>query len=277
MAQNRNAVDETVREGWALSLLLKARLQSDLGHKAAEDSFNTAQELTNRSVNEQSNVPAYREQAALVLSYRAQHAARMGAIEEAQTLFDDAIERFTKLAADYPEELVFQHSLIQSQWQKGVSLVADRPVLADVEFRKCADGWRQLVQSRPQSEVLVKASQFLLLCPREEFRDSKRAVELAREVTTQVASNAAAWNVLALGQSQMNDLDGALSSIQRAQELRPIENAFDWYVLARIKSSQGEFDDASAIAARGQKLQDAHRPFHTELTLLRSMIAIQKK
>src|SRR5262249_27205387 len=73
---------------------------------------------------------------------------------------------------------------------------------------------------------------FLATCPDPRFRDSGRAVELAKKTVETDAKNAGFWNTLGVAHYRDGDWKAAVAALEKGMSLRNGGDGTDWYFLA---------------------------------------------
>jgi tetratricopeptide (TPR) repeat protein len=119
-------------------------------------------------------------------------------------------------------------------------------------FRRAKEDLEKTAHEHPDEPYCQKRLIVLLAhCPDPDFRDPRRAVQIAQRVKTD--SDGMLWRYLALSQYRTDAWAEAKSSIERSIELRAGGDPLDWILLAMIQWQLGSHDEAVEMYARAEQ------------------------
>jgi tetratricopeptide (TPR) repeat protein len=98
--------------------------------------------------------------------------------------------------------------------------------------------------SPPYHMVLNHFAWFLATCREVKFRDTAKAVELAKKATEQAPKVGGHWNTLGVAHYRAGDWKAAVAGFDKSMELRAGGDAYDWLFLAMAHGKLGNRDEA---------------------------------
>jgi uncharacterized protein HemY len=105
--------------------------------------------------------------------------------------------------------------------------------------------------------LCITAEQFLATCPHAEFRDPKRAVELAQKAVALEPKVGGYWNTLGTACYRAGDWQAALDNLKKSTDLQG-ENAFDAFFLAMAHQQLGQRAEARKYYSQAVRWMKEH-------------------
>jgi tetratricopeptide (TPR) repeat protein len=131
---------------------------------------------------------------------------------------------------------------------------------------RAADYYRQGVAQYEKELVLypnvpwdqASLARFLANCPITQFRDTARAVALARKATEGAPHVPTYWNALGLAQYRAGNWPDALTALQESMQRAKGGGATDWFLLAMTHWKLGHKDEARQWYGKAEQLMESH-------------------
>jgi tetratricopeptide (TPR) repeat protein len=114
---------------------------------------------------------------------------------------------------------------------------------------------------------------FLATCPDPQYRNPRRAVELAERGVALLPRDGNIWNTLGVARYRAGDPDNAAKALEKAMHLRLGGDSFDWFFLAMIRHAEGDREQALRLYSEASRWMEANLPFNPELALFRAEAA----
>jgi serine/threonine protein kinase/Flp pilus assembly protein TadD len=203
----------------------------------AEQAYEQAVAVLTRLVAEFPAMPGYRSLLAgchesLGLLYR-----DTGQSAKAERSFREALTPYDKLAAQFPDN--HWYCLPHSRYCLA-RLLADRGQKAEARriFQPMLDFKPQNTEAR--NIVAVR----LAICPDPRFRDSRRALQLAKQAVAEAPANGYIWNTLGLAHVRNGNWREAIAALEKSIELGLGGDSFDRFLLAMAHWQLGHKEQA---------------------------------
>jgi tetratricopeptide (TPR) repeat protein len=101
------------------------------------------------------------------------------------------------------------------------------------DWKNAFNDYERLIAERSGDASLRDALAWrLCTCPEPEYRDYRRAVELARRAVTLDGTASKHWNTLALALYRTRDWPGSVKAVLKAMEMTDADDVRDWFLLA---------------------------------------------
>jgi len=105
--------------------------------------------------------------------------------------------------------------------------------------------YRKAIELNPDEAQYYNHLAWILgTCPAAQFRDSKRAGELAQKAVELAPQEGAFWNTLGVAQYQGGDWKAAIAALEKSMQLRQGGDSNDWFFLAMAHWQLGAQDEA---------------------------------
>jgi len=234
----------------------------------AETAFRGAIERFGDLAKEDRDDPDYPSRLAVARSSLGRTLHKMGELDHAKTEFLAAIEIFLVVTKDGTVDPYSQDALAWCYTHLG-DLLRDmeQPEQATAYYAK-ALALREKLDKEPDD--LHSLAWFLTNCADEEFRDAKRAIQVADEARKKAPENARYWHTLGRAQYRDDKFDECLKSLHVAEDLRgESKHASDRFVMAMAHWKKNEEAEAKANFARAVMIMDDNCPGNIELRRLR--------
>ncbi len=116
------------------------------------------------------------------------------------------------------------------------------------QYEQALADWRKALELEPDSpNWRHNLALCLLNCPDPQFRDTARALELAKEAVKAFAQDAGAWSVLGQAHYRGGDYQGAVEALEKASELDYPRKARNGFFLAMAHWKLGHKEQAHAV------------------------------
>jgi tetratricopeptide (TPR) repeat protein len=222
-----------------------------------------ALELAKKLVQDFPEVPANQELLAQVHARLGQgygHAVQLADREEARR---QALAGYEKLAQAYPTVPRYRTECCRAQWAVG-NLLWDtgRRAEAVEAYHLAAALAANLNPEGPQNQELLAL--FLATCPHPQFRDARRAVELAQKVVDRNPQRGVSWNTLGVARYRAGDWGAAVAALEKSLALCKGGDCGDWFFLAMAHWQRGEQDQARRWYDQAAQWMEQHTPRHEE-------------
>jgi tetratricopeptide (TPR) repeat protein len=126
-------------------------------------------------------------------------------------------------------------------------------------FRRAKEDLDKIAHELPDEPYCQKRLIVLLAhCPDPDFRDPRRAVQIAQRVKTD--SDGPLWRYLALSQYRAGVWEDARSSIEMSMKLRAGGDPLDWILLAMAQWQLGSHDAAVELYSRAEQAISSATP-----------------
>jgi WD40 repeat protein/serine/threonine protein kinase/Tfp pilus assembly protein PilF len=228
--------------------------RTDDAERAYREALARLELLLGRSTND----PTYRKEMVrsllslgLLMGERAQ--ARQG--EKARR---QAQEVYSKLSPDVQESLVFA---IRDRARK----------LKASSMLQAGRTYQQAVELVPNSaNVKNQLAWLLATCPDPKARDSRRAVELAKQATDLAPKDGRLWNTLGVSSYQLGDWRAAIAALEKSLEiLKDSDFGLNAFFLAKAQWQLGDKDQARTWYDRAVRWMDKNNAQDEELVRFR--------
>jgi tetratricopeptide (TPR) repeat protein len=114
---------------------------------------------------------------------------------------------------------------------------------------------------------------FLATGPGAEFRDAKRAVQLAEQIVKQAPDTGAYWNTLGAAHYRAGNWKEAVAALEKSMRLRKGGDSFDWFFLAMAKWRLSQKEEARQWYDQAVPWMEKNQPHHEELQRFRAEAA----
>jgi tetratricopeptide (TPR) repeat protein len=110
----------------------------------------------------------------------------------------------------------------------------------------------------------------LATCPEPKFRDSDKAVQLAKKAVALAAKEGGHWNTLGVARYRAGNWKDAVAALEKSMQLRKGGDSFDWFFLAMAHWQMGEKDKARQRYNEAVQWMEKNQPKNDELRRFRS-------
>lgn len=222
------------------------------GKLAAAEQYRQAIQLATRTVAEYPNVPSYRK--TLADSHR-----HLGTLLNHDGERDRAAEHLRLAQASYQELVTKFPNVIDYRLELAAMLAAiGRNREAKEVYVKC-------LELEPQNaRVNDKVAWFLVVCPDPQYRDSKRALQLAKEAVSLAPKDASSWNTLGVAHYRTESWKEAISALTKATQLRQGDDSLDWFFLAMARWQLGDKKQARQSYERAVQTMEKDTSIYAE-------------
>jgi tetratricopeptide (TPR) repeat protein len=203
-----------------LGLLDKNEALQSLGQlPQAEEACRDALEVANQLVRDFPGVPVWQELlASRVYLQSGVLMEKAGRPREAVAAYRQMLAVQEVLSRDYPRVARFQKGTIDTRLRLGELLWAmGCPADAAEEFRQARALAEQLSPQHP--EVQNQLAWLLATCPDRQFREPRRAVELAKQVVERESQFGDSWLTLGAAHYGTGDHQAALRALEKAIQI----------------------------------------------------------
>jgi tetratricopeptide (TPR) repeat protein len=114
---------------------------------------------------------------------------------------------------------------------------------------------------------------FLANCPARQFRDSDRAVRLAKEAVELAPEGGDCWRTLGVARYRARDWKAAVAALKKATELRSGGDSAEWFFLAMAHWQLGDKQQARSWYDRAMRWMDEKQPRDEKLRRWRAEAA----
>src|SRR5262249_3969484 len=118
----------------------------------------------------------------------------------------------------------------------------------------------------------VELAATLVACNEAKFRDTRRALELAKKAIEQAPPDAASWNTLGVAEYRADNRKAALAALVKATELRR-GSSYNWFFLAMTHWRLGEKAEARKAYDQAVQWMDESDPKNALLHRFRTEAA----
>jgi serine/threonine protein kinase/tetratricopeptide (TPR) repeat protein len=178
-----------------------------------------------------------------------------GLFAEAEDAVRQALATNEKLARDFPAVARFQHNAFAQQaflgnllWRSG------RRAEAVQAYRQAVTLAEKLNLEDPVSQD--RLAEFLANCLDPQFRDTRRAVELAKRVVKRQPQVPGFWATLGLAHYRAKDWPAAVEALEQAVKIAPYNNGSEHLILAMAYWQRGKKTQARQWYARAVMLME---------------------
>jgi tetratricopeptide (TPR) repeat protein len=121
--------------------------------------------------------------------------------------------------------------------------------------------YEQRINVNPDDAVAHNDLAWLLVtCPDTAFRDSKRAVELAKKAVALAPMSGNLWNTFGVAQYRVGNSGEAIVALQKSMDLRSGGDSIDWLFLAMAHWKLGNDDEARKWYDKASEWMDRNEP-----------------
>jgi uncharacterized protein HemY len=138
------------------------------------------------------------------------------------------------------------------------------------EARQVAE---EVVAKAPTPENCHEAARQLVHCPDPQFRNPKKAIELASRAKRETPQSAVFWSTLGAAYYRAGEWLPGLNALGEATALRQGEHGYDLFFLAMTHRQLGDFDKARDHFQRGCRWVEKNLPGNPALQRLRNEAA----
>jgi len=243
---------ELARVHWNLGSILRDRGQ----YKGAESELSQAVAFSAQVVKDWPREPLFRRLRAKMTRDLGVLLFEQGKRPEAFQQYRQSVDLLVELDKQFPgvsnnEQLLSDSLDLMAE----LLLVDGDQVRAAEQFRQVADLKERLLARRPDDAEYASAlAWFLSVCPEPRFRNPPRAVALAEKAAAQFPQNG--WYSAALGVAQYRNGQWreAVTSLEKANRLRPYGYEGFWLYLAMAHWQLGETEAARTCYDRAVEL-----------------------
>jgi serine/threonine protein kinase/tetratricopeptide (TPR) repeat protein len=256
-----------------LGLLLSGQGEA----KQADEHLRKAQDLARRLLKEGSSDPAAcRVQVASCCIARGDLVLETDS-EAAGKLYEQAQELLSELAADAPGLPAFRHLLAQVHCRLGsLARVGQQAAQAAEHYHKAHDLLTALAAEVPgggpgpgpagYNENAL--AMFLIYCPDERLRDSRRAVEFARKAVARAPQRGDYLGTLGAACYRAGDVGEAVKALEKAVDLPHGGAGTDWFFLSLAHAKKGNREGARKCYQKAVEWTQRHKPGFLEYRLV---------
>jgi tetratricopeptide (TPR) repeat protein len=251
---------------WQLAGLLRTVGQSD----EAEKLYRRALVVFEKLAADFPSVGFYRQEVGFTWWLLGWLLNTPGRLHDAEDAFCKAVEVHVKLAADFPKEPEYRSRLSRSYSE------LTHVLSAAGKHAELAQNYLKRLELAPKDVGVLKNLAWLLAtCPDLKVRDSKRAVEFAKQVVDLAPTEGNNWNTLGTAHYRAGDWKSAIETLLKADELYGgrifSANAF---FLAMAHWQRGEKEQALKWYAPALIWMEKYSPQAEELRRFRAEAAI---
>src|SRR5262249_19861455 len=209
------------------------------------------------------DVPAHEELLAEVYAKIGQGYGLAGRLKDLEEARRQALAGYERLAQGFPTVPRYRAERFRAQWAVANLLWATgRRAEAEEAYRWVAALGDGLNLNSPKQQQLLAL--FLATCLGPQFRDVRRAVELATKVVERSSQDGASWNTLGIAQYRAGDWGAAIEALEKSMALSQGGDCGDWLFLAMAHWQRGEKDRARAWYDKATRLMDQQAAKHEE-------------
>lgn len=219
------------------------------------------------------HVTTYRERQAVAESTAAQILFLAGKHTDSGQRFSSAVEALDQLnAVEQPTVDRRQlAAIVLSRY--GDSMYASDPEAAAKLFKRASQQWDATLEASTDPQFACGAAWFLATCPSDEWRDRKRAVDLAAKAFGSASANARYRLTLAVAQALAGQgKQSRETSAEDAVKGFAVSPAFG-FARALAAHGEGQTEDARRASDAASEWVSSHLPGHWEMLALRQLTA----
>ena len=200
---------------------------------------------------------------------------RLRRFAEADKAISEALRIHQQLVADFPTAPDYREALWWENRDRGTLLWAQgQDHDANLAYQQAVKIGEQMVTDFPARKAnQATFARFLVVCPKVEFRDPRRAVDLAQDALLMVRRNAYHWETLGIAQYRIGNHKAALGALEESTKLLPKENHSRGFFLAVTHWQLGNHQQALALYEEAVRWMDKNVPYREELLGFRAEAA----
>jgi tetratricopeptide (TPR) repeat protein len=209
----------------------------------------------------------------------------LGHSREAEVAMRGSLAINKKLLAELPDTHPIPSAVGWGYYSLGLLLQdTGRPEEAADAFRQAQGFFEQVAAKYPDEPLRVHAlAWFLTDCPATQFRDTQRAVELAKKALQLVPLSGRYWGTLGIAQYRAGQWRDAMTSVKRSMELSSGGDSRHWFCLAMAHWQVGDkeearkwYERAVEWMAKNNRMSSELRRYHAEAAVLLGIEEQQK-
>jgi eukaryotic-like serine/threonine-protein kinase len=242
------------RRSLSATLINLGRFQENLYRYAeAQQSYQRAQEILEKLASDHPDRPAYREDIVTALSASSRAFSRAGQRDDAERAARGTLTTAERLAVDFPAVPNYRFLLASSLRLLGNNAVHGRPRDAEESFRRAIEVLEKLMADHPETtqyrgtlaNACFELAELYATAKDGTFRDSQRALELARRSVALTPRGVVAWKVLASAEYRAGNWDAAIAAVTKAMEISGSAYEYQYLLLTLAHAQKGNAAEAS--------------------------------
>jgi serine/threonine protein kinase/tetratricopeptide (TPR) repeat protein len=196
-----------------------------------------------------------------------------GQAQEAEMMLQRQLAIRNKMLADFPDLLTQDPGFLAWDHYDLALLYhgADRPREAVEHFRQAIDGMEKALARLPdEARLQSDLAAVLANCPAPQFRDPRRAVELAKKALRHEPLSESYWRLLGAAHYRVGEFKDAIEALEKSVELSSEEDALNWFFLAMAHWRLRHGDEAREFYRKAIQKMDKDKPTDEELRRFRA-------
>ncbi len=241
----------------------------------AEPRFRRSIDLYESLGHDFPDTPSHLRRLCMIYSYLSEALGRMRRFDEAKGLLRRAIELRRKIAVGYfdpGDRPVWGGDLYEALGLLSLETAHEREAVD--AFRLAREHYERAVTDHPDvGWLLVDYARFLTTCPAIQFRDTDRALALARQALRSVPYLSEGWRVLGVAECRAGHWTAAVEALEKWATFDTYEDAEAGFSCAIAHGRLGHAQDARRWYDRAIGWMDQQRSRDDDLRRLRSEAA----
>jgi tetratricopeptide (TPR) repeat protein len=213
----------------------------------AERAERQAVEIARQLVTGYPDVAAYKELEQWTYMMIAVNREKCGRFEEAESWYRQALAVTEALREKYPKVGRFQRIAMYGCWDLA-NVLWERGTRAEAAgfYARVRDAWSKAAQP----DVLDTNAWFLAVCPDPQYRDPRRAIEIATRLVEQHPKDGSYWLTLGAARYRSGDYQAAIQALDTAEAVGMMPDFYAtqhvWFFKAMAHGRAGERDRGRA-------------------------------
>ncbi len=217
-----------------------------------------------------SDQPAYSHRLAVARSHAANIQSRLGNLDNAELLFDSAVDGLRALITRFPEVVPYRYSLAQVLSYDGVFRSEHgKPEESKARFIESIDLWKQLSETR-NAEAANELATVLMTCPIDELRNAESALKFAASATNAASQNSRFKTIHAIALVLTNDASAAKKLLDENLAEQGYWVGGDLFAMS-ILSRRVADGQSNEWLEKGKQWMQANQPGSLSLAQLRDL------
>jgi tetratricopeptide (TPR) repeat protein len=261
------------RLDWAITVLKRGTLHREMArYQEAEKELRQAQAILEKLLSESPKDHVCLRCLADALGAQAKLCRDRDELAEARRLLGEALGRQQTALKLFVTSPLYQGLVAVRSLELADTLLqlSEPAAVKDQVEQLLREAVRYSANDRSAQNALAW---FLATCRRQQFRDPKRAVELAKRLVEQAPQKGAYWRTLGAALFGMGDWKGTVAAMEQATKAFNGGDGTERFFLAMACWRMGNREQARAGYDQAVKWMEKHRPRHAELRRLRAEAA----